>query len=91
MYRVRKTPSFNKDFQKLDASIAQRIVEKINYLADNPALAKKVKYLPADITDLMKYRVGDWRILLWIDHTQKEIILYAIDHRGSVYKKLRKK
>ncbi len=90
MYRVRKTSSFDKDFKNLDAVIAQRVFEKIKYLATNPATAKKVLYLPDDLSGLMKYRVGDWRILFWIDHAKEEIILYGVDHRGGIYKKLSK-
>lgn len=87
MYRIRKTAAFDKDFRKLDTVIAQRVLEKIKYCANNPALVKKVRYLPDDLSGLMKYRVGDWRILFWIDHARKEIILYGVDHRGEVYKR----
>lgn len=31
-----------------------------------------MKYLPKDLEGLQKYRIGDWRILFWVDHKKKE-------------------
>ena len=89
MYKLSPTPAFKKDLRSLDRPIAKRVVEKIEYLAKNPHLAEMVAYLPNNLKGLKKYRVGDWRVLFWVDDTKKEITLYGVEHRGSVYKKLR--
>lgn len=89
MYSLKTTPYFDKDLKKLDSSIAKRILSKLNYLANNPNLAEWVEHLPKDLTGLKKYRVGDWRVLFWLNNGRKEIILYGVDHRGSVYKRLK--
>ena len=88
MYQIKTTPTFDKDIKKLDRQIAKRIIKKIELLAKNPKLLRySVKYLPKDLEGLQKYRIGDWRILFWIDHKKKEIILYGVDHRKLIYKK----
>lgn len=89
MYSLRTTPDFDRDLKKLDRFIAKRVLGKLNYLANNPNLAEWVEHLPKDLTGLKKYRVGDWRVLFWVDDNKKEITLYGVDHRGSVYKKLK--
>ena len=91
MYKIRTTPTFERDIKKLDRSIARRIIEKIEQLDNTPEILKHpVKYLPKDLEGLQKYRVGDWRVLFWLDHQQKEITLYGVEHRSKVYKRFRK-
>mgnify|MGYP001575767429 FL=1 len=89
MYEVLVTPTFEKSFKKLDKSIRKRISEKIIWLADHPELlTQTVQYLPEDLKGLKKYRVGDWRILFWVDQRQCAITLYLVDHRRAVYSKI---
>lgn len=88
MYRIKTTSTFDRDIKKLDHQIAKRIIAKIELLAINPQkLTAFVKHLPKDLRGLRKYRIGDWRILFWLDHKRREIVLYGVDHRRSVYKK----
>lgn len=88
MYKIKFTPTFEEDLKKLDRHIAKRIIEKIDWLAKNPkALGAPVKYLPKTLKGLRKYRVGDWRILFWLDQRNKMIILYGAEHRGSIYER----
>lgn len=91
MYRIETTPTFDKDIKKLDHQTAKRIIEKIEFLARNPKLLKyRIKYLPKDLEGLQKYRVGDWRVLFWVDHEKKEITLYGVDNRGAIYKRFKR-
>ena len=87
MYSLRTTPDFSRDLKKLDSSVAKRILNKLDYLAKNPKLAESLEYLPKDLEGLKKFRVGDWRVLFWLDENNKAIVLYGVDHRGSVYKR----
>jgi mRNA-degrading endonuclease RelE of RelBE toxin-antitoxin system len=36
-----------------------------------------------------KYRIGDYRFLLWVDHDAQVLTLYGIGHRSQVYERLR--
>lgn len=89
MYKVVYTKTFENDFKKLDKSISRRIIAKINELSQNPQSIKPLRYSPRNLQKLCKIRVGDWRILLWIEHKQKTIILYSIEHRDKIYKNLK--
>jgi mRNA-degrading endonuclease RelE of RelBE toxin-antitoxin system len=37
---------------------------------------------------LQKYRIGDWRVLFWVDHQRQAITLYTVEHRSRIYKRL---
>ena len=92
MYKIKTTSFFDKDIKKLDRQIAKRIIEKIEWLAENPNLLRfSIKHMPKELEGLQKYRIGDWRILFWVDHSKKEIILYGVDHRKTIYKDLKNK
>ena len=86
MYKIVYTKTFEKDFKKLDKSVVRRIIDKISETAENPHNFQPLKYSPKNLQNLYKLRAGDWRILFWIDHENKTIILYIIEHRSKIYK-----
>ncbi|GMT47464.1 MAG: translation repressor RelE [bacterium] len=89
MYRVETTPDFDRDIKRLDREIALRIIKKLDWLSQHPEVLKfPLKNSPKDIKGIQKYRVGDYRILLWVDHKKQVITLYGVEHRRSVYKDL---
>lgn len=91
MYQIRTTPTFDTDIKKLDRPVAKRIIAKIEQLTEKPELLGiRLKYMPEDLANLQKYRIGDWRVLFWVNHQKKEVTLYGIEHRSKVYKRFRK-
>lgn len=89
MYQIETTPDFNRDIKSLDPPVSARIIEKIEWLAHHPELLKHpLKNMPKDLKGLQKYKVGEYRVLLWAEHSSKTIILYGVEHRRTVYKKL---
>lgn len=90
MYRVETTPEFDEDLGSLDRAIAQRIIRKVEWLAEHPeTLRFPLRHLPQDLRGLHKYRVGDYRVLLCVDHEAGVLTLYGVRHRRDVYDKLR--
>ena len=90
MYKIETTPEFEKDIKKLTTDIALRILNKLQWLSRHPeTLRYPLKNLPKDLKNLQKYRVGDYRILLWVDHPKESITLYGVEHRSSIYKHLK--
>jgi len=91
MYRLETTPDFDKDFKAIGRDVANRISKKPEWLSQNPeALRFPLKHAPKDLQGLQKYRVGDYRVFFWVDHNEKKIILYGIEHRRSAYDKFKK-
>lgn len=62
-YKIVWTDSFGDSFKKLDQSLQKRIAAKIEFLAQNPNLAERVAHVPTELNNLLKYKVGSWRVL----------------------------
>ena len=88
MYKVVYTKTFEKDFRKLDKVVIKRVSAKLLEAANNPHNIKPLKYPPKGLEKLCKLRIGDWRILFWMDHKDKIITLYTIEHRSKIYNNL---
>lgn len=88
MYKVESTPSFDRDFNRLDRTIQQRIQDRIAWIASNPdQIGSPMRYLSDDMKGLRKERVGDYRLFFWIDHQRQAIILYSVEHRSKAYRR----
>jgi mRNA-degrading endonuclease RelE of RelBE toxin-antitoxin system len=88
-YAVETTPTFERDLKALERTVAQRILRKIDWLAVHPELlSNPLQNMPPDLKGLQKYRIGDYRVLFWVDHSARLVTLYAVAHRSAIYKKL---
>jgi mRNA interferase RelE/StbE len=77
-----------KDLDDLPDKQHVRIVEHLRQLEENPHLfgAEKLKGRGE-----YKLRVGNYRIVYRIDDKNEEVIVYLIEDRKQVYKRLRRK
>ena len=90
MYRVETTPEFDEDLSDLGRAVAQRVIRKVEWLAEHPEVLRcPLRHLPEDLKGLHKYRVGDYRVLLWVDREAGVLTLYGVQHRREVYDILR--
>lgn len=70
--------------QRLDATHRRRIINKINELSEHVAEVKQLR-LRGEFYPLCKLRVGDWRIIYFVDWVRKTIRIYHIGHRRDIY------
>jgi mRNA-degrading endonuclease RelE of RelBE toxin-antitoxin system len=90
-YSILVTPEFEEDYALLPSSVVQRINSKVEAIAEHPEQIRfPLRNLPRVLRGLHKVRVGDYRILLWPDHQRRELTLYAVGHRNTIYKRLGK-
>ncbi len=75
--------TFQRQFDCLDASVRQRVVEKVEKLDDNLHIWRheRLQGRPE-----FKLRVGDWRVLYQFNILKKEVYLLTIRHRRDVYR-----
>ena len=86
MVEVEFTPEAEDDLSHLSKSIAQRILKKIRWLAENFEMVTP-EPLSGDFKGLYKLRVGDYRVLYTFSQAeQKVIIIHLVKHRREVYK-----
>lgn len=83
-YSVEFDKRVRKDFRKIPASDAARILDAIRRLADDPfpAAAKKLKG-----EELFRIRVGVYRVLYEIHDDRLVVVVVKVGHRRNVYRK----
>ena len=86
MYRVRLLDTASKQLAVLDKPVAQRIVERVRWLAENHADAT-LEALTGEFNGLLKLRVGDYRVVYELIHDEQLIMIHAIGHRREIYRK----
>lgn len=83
-YSVLLTPKVEKDIRKLGHEIAGRIFRFIKTELDRENPRSKGKQLVG--SDLWRYRVGDYRILVHIDDGAVTVLVVTVAHRREVYR-----
>lgn len=86
LYSVRLTKQAESDLMRLDRIVAQRVLNRIHWLAENfdtitpqPLTGKWQEYF--------KLRAGDYRIIYRVERTEPAtLIIKIIRHRREVYK-----
>ena len=83
-YKIRFKTSAEKEFDKLDKVLGDRIEAKIDLLESNPypSGSKKLQGEPG-----LRLRIGNYRIIYEVDEMNNIIMIYWIAHRSKVYKK----
>ncbi|MDO8591078.1 MAG: type II toxin-antitoxin system RelE/ParE family toxin [bacterium] len=87
-YRLVPTKTFEIALRKLDRAIAKRVLLKLAELENSSRGILPMSFTPKGLEGLCKYKVGEWRVFLWLDETKKEITLYTVKHRKNAYKNL---
>ena len=86
-WTLRLKKGAEKDFNNLDRSVRQKILEKLFWLEANFD-----DILPRSLSNKLsryyKLRVGDWRIVYLVIQEAQEISVIAIDHRKNIYNRI---
>ena len=85
-YKVDFTPQSFQNISEIDKPIAERILTKIDWLAENLDIITP-QALRGEFQGVYKLVVGDWRVLYSIDYSEKTLTIYIIGHRSKVYRK----
>ena len=85
MYKVSWSKRARESLKKIDAVIAQKIVDKVeNYLAKDPVnLGEPLLYA---YKGLYSYRFSSYRIIYQIKQTELLIMILEVGHRREIYK-----
>jgi mRNA interferase RelE/StbE len=82
-YTVVFSKSAEKEFSKLDLSVAKRIFPRIKALASNPRPMGCIK-LSGEI-DAWRIRMGDYRVVYVVDDHKIIVEIMRVRHRREVY------
>lgn len=85
-YAIKTTPRFDKSFKKLDR-YTQRIIkawiEKNLLGCENPRAHGKA--LSSNRSGQWRYRIGDYRLICYINDDELVILALNVGHRRAVY------
>jgi mRNA interferase RelE/StbE len=85
MYELTLTRKAQKFYEEVDTSLAERLNRCFDQLRENPYEHPNIKRLKGTFSGLLRYRVGDWRVVYRIDEAQSLITILLIAHRSDVY------
>lgn len=83
--QVKATPRFVKSFDKLDVVIKRRVVDKANELASDPYEGKALR---GELKGLFSRRVGNYRVIYWINEKENIVWLVNVGHRKKIYERI---
>jgi len=86
MYQIRILETAVRDLERIDKSAGSRIVKRIRWLAANMGNIRP-QPLKENLSNLYKFRVGDYRIIYEILADEETIVIHFIGHRKEIYKK----
>jgi len=72
-----------KQLSKLPFNIHGKVILAFRTLQSYPTMGSKLK---GSLSDLYKFRVGDYRIIYSFDSKQSLVVILKIEHRQGVYK-----
>jgi mRNA interferase RelE/StbE len=84
MYQVEFRPRAAEDFAKLDQAVADRVLKRLRWLADNFDSVKP-ESLAGSFSGLLKLRIGDYPVLYQADREKKLLIVRLVGHRREIY------
>jgi len=85
-YALSITPAAGKMLESLPRALHGRIREKIEHLKANPRPSGCVKV--AGLKHAYRIRIGDYRVIYEIHDDRRIVIIFIIDHRKQVYRRL---
>ncbi len=82
-YKVLFTSHIQKDLKPLNKKVLENFFKIINeIISADPFIGTKLK---GRYKDLWKYRIGNYRIIYFINDRKKEILVLRFRHRKEVY------
>jgi mRNA interferase RelE/StbE len=85
MYSITLLREATRELSRLDKPIANRIVRKLQWLAQNFESVNP-ESLRGELAGLYKLREGDYRIAYQVLKSENTIVVHLIGHRREVYK-----
>jgi mRNA interferase RelE/StbE len=86
VFALRILKSASRELKRIDPPIAQRIVDRIRWLAENFEQITP-EPLKGNLAGFFKLREGDHRILYEALRKERLIVVHYIGHRSEIYKR----
>lgn len=82
-FQVKVTKRFERKLGRLALNVQTVVLERASELGISPYLGKRLK---GSLQGLYSLRVGEYRVIYWIDEEKMVIWLLEVEHRRRVYR-----
>ena len=86
IWEIVLTRPANRVYDKAGESMRQRLDNCFEDLEQNPLYGNNIKPLTGQLKGLLRYRVGDWRVIYRLLKKTMKVEIIAILPRGDAYK-----
>jgi mRNA interferase RelE/StbE len=85
MFDVILSPEAMAFYAKADIALVRKLNRCFAQLEREPRRHNNVKRLSGPLAGLLRYRVGDWRVLYRINEQRQQVNVLSVAHRREVY------
>jgi mRNA interferase RelE/StbE len=85
MFNVILSPEAEDFFVAADQPLARKLARCFQQLELDPRRHNNIKRLSGKLTGLVRYRVGDWRVIYRIDDKDEQVLVLSIANRREIY------
>lgn len=85
-YDVEISARAQAGFVLLDSAAAQRLSDKIDWLAENTESVRH-EAMTGRFRGMFRIRAGDYRAIYELDHETRKIVIHSVGHRSEVYRR----
>lgn len=86
-HKFELTKQATKDLDSLDASTVKRIIKKLQWITERKNPLQYGKYLTDPAIGDIRFRVGNYRVIVVIDEKKKELVVVSVGHRREIYRR----
>jgi mRNA interferase RelE/StbE len=87
MFKVILSPEAQAFYAAADKPLARKLARCFAQLETEPRRNNNIKRLSGRLAGLLRYRVGDWRVIYRIDDASERVLVLSIANRREVYER----
>ena len=86
-WQTKLDPRALEELKEIDQQIQRRVIKFIRQRLDTDENPRRIgSSLRGNLTGLWKYRIGDYRLICYIQEKNTEILVLHVGHRKDIYK-----
>ena len=85
MYEVFFAPGPAKFYSNAENSLRNRIDRCVREIRRDPYRHNNIKRLSGQFAGLLRFRIGDWRVVYRVNDSDRRVVVVDIGHRRDIY------
>jgi mRNA interferase RelE/StbE len=85
MFDVLLSPLADRFFNDAERPLSKRLERCFQQLRLDPYRHNNIKRLTGQFSGLLRFRVGDWRVIYRVDDSARRVVIVDIGNRRDIY------